>query len=794
MANTLYSNEEPFSCEGLNVSLDVAATPSGAVRQELEKHEGALLLLLGFGGFSVALALGYNAIRRHVFGEVNSLDTAFDAGGRVTMSLTAVTVGVQLLWPADLLQSATVTSKMGIAGAFWYSTAVVVNIILFPLLSLQFKTRAPGAKTYLQVVRARFGRGTHIVFCCFALLTNITILTAIIISGNDLFQALIKDVGDEFSVLVMAALFGSYSFVGGLGSTFYVSYFNAFTVFVVLAVFVVRVFYLPLDQLPFGDLQTVYRRMTCLQGPQGNLDRSFVTFWSADAMVWMVQGVFVAASVTFCDQAAWQSRIAAKPVQGVLGFYGATLLWFAIPSTLGTTGAITYLSFTAGNATLVLPASDVDAGLVVPYVAQQAMGRAGALMILTMFTMLMMSTGSGEVMGVSSIIVYDVFQSYVCPFRPGGTKPGQCILCDKEKKETAADSETRDTGDSAKRDKGDTMNHVDACTCPSVKDCAQCSEDLEAARSASGMRKEMVKHSCTVHGEYRTYQDALVRVKSWTILWVSLAIVPYGLLMIRSGIDLNWVFLTGCVMTVPCFPGVVISIVWVKATGKAMVLGAVTGLICGVTATIARASRLPGGLGDFLANTSEGYTVMAGACTSFLVALVVTIVVSLLTHSVNSDDDRLVEWQKVRDIDNPLNPWVGFYREEFSDLHGQQRPSYQQLTTVFRKAKVIAIVGSVLGLLLFVVFIPGVMASLRVLDEHEFTSWVMTMHVWCFFMAAIVIIVTPLEEVRTIWRELRRRRVYMKRHYDQFEQGSGEERGTGEEGKNGAACRTAAVI
>ena len=78
----------------------------------IEKYEAALLLLLGFGGFSVMLALGYNAIRRHVFRDVSNLDTSFDAGGRVTTSLTAVTVGVQLLWPADLLQSATVTAKV----------------------------------------------------------------------------------------------------------------------------------------------------------------------------------------------------------------------------------------------------------------------------------------------------------------------------------------------------------------------------------------------------------------------------------------------------------------------------------------------------------------------------------------------------------------------------------------------------------------------------------------------------------------------------------------------------------
>ena len=62
----------------------------------------------------MGLALLYNFIRRRVFGEGDSLDRAFDAGGNVSFSLTAVTVAVQLLWPADLLQSSSVASKVGL--------------------------------------------------------------------------------------------------------------------------------------------------------------------------------------------------------------------------------------------------------------------------------------------------------------------------------------------------------------------------------------------------------------------------------------------------------------------------------------------------------------------------------------------------------------------------------------------------------------------------------------------------------------------------------------------------------
>lgn len=43
-------------------------------------------------------------------------------------------------------------AQNGIAGPFWYAVGIIFNIFIFPIFSVQFKTRAPGAKTYLQVI------------------------------------------------------------------------------------------------------------------------------------------------------------------------------------------------------------------------------------------------------------------------------------------------------------------------------------------------------------------------------------------------------------------------------------------------------------------------------------------------------------------------------------------------------------------------------------------------------------------------------------------------------------------
>ena len=82
------------------------------VEPVLEKHEAALLILLGFGGFSVVVAVLFNYVRKYVFRDSRSLDTVFDAGGRVTFSLTSVVVTSQMLWPSDFLQNSTLVNKV----------------------------------------------------------------------------------------------------------------------------------------------------------------------------------------------------------------------------------------------------------------------------------------------------------------------------------------------------------------------------------------------------------------------------------------------------------------------------------------------------------------------------------------------------------------------------------------------------------------------------------------------------------------------------------------------------------
>ena len=136
-------------------------------------------------------------------------------------------------------------------------------------------------------MRARFGRNTHIVFCCFALIINIAITVSILLAGRATIGSLVKDTSDEFTLCVMAVLFGSYCLIGGLGTTFYVSYFNACLVFILLVVFVVKIWHnTDDDHLNTGNTKDMFDTLSCLKGPDENFNSSFITFRSGVGLLY----------------------------------------------------------------------------------------------------------------------------------------------------------------------------------------------------------------------------------------------------------------------------------------------------------------------------------------------------------------------------------------------------------------------------------------------------------------------------------------------------------------------------
>lgn len=63
-----------------------------------------------------------------------------------------------------------------------YASGATIQILLFAILAIELKRRAPTAHTFLEAVRARYGKVAHLVYFVFGMMTNI-LVTAMLLSG-----------------------------------------------------------------------------------------------------------------------------------------------------------------------------------------------------------------------------------------------------------------------------------------------------------------------------------------------------------------------------------------------------------------------------------------------------------------------------------------------------------------------------------------------------------------------------------------------------------------------------------
>lgn len=62
------------------------------------------------------------------------------------------------------------------------------------------------------------------------------------IGGAAVMKSLVQDISVEYATLLVTTVIGAYTFIGGLGATFYVSYFNTGIIYILMMVFVMNVF------------------------------------------------------------------------------------------------------------------------------------------------------------------------------------------------------------------------------------------------------------------------------------------------------------------------------------------------------------------------------------------------------------------------------------------------------------------------------------------------------------------------------------------------------------------------
>ena len=338
----------------------------------------------------------------------------FNTAGRVIKTgLTAAAIVSAWTWAATLLQSSTVAYQYGISGPFWYAAGASIQVLLFGILAIELKRKAPNAHTFLEIIRARYGNGSHKVFLVFALMTNMIVTAMLLLGGSAVVNGL---TGMDIALAAFLIPIGVmiYTLVGGLKATFVADYMHTIIIFVTILTFVTAVY---VNQDITGGIEGMYDKLVAaadLRPIEGNAAGAFLTMASIGGLMFGIINIVGNFGTVFVDQAYWQRAIAAKPTSTVKGFLLGGICWFAIPFTLATTMGLTAVALDVD-----LTAQQVQMGLVVPAAATALMGEVGAILVLTMLFMAVTSAGSAELIAVSSIITYDIYRTYKNPNATG---------------------------------------------------------------------------------------------------------------------------------------------------------------------------------------------------------------------------------------------------------------------------------------------------------------------------------------------------------------------------------------
>ena len=337
----------------------------------------------------------------------------YTAGRTIKTGLIASSIVSAWTWAATLLQSSTVTFEFGIAGAFWYAAGASIQVILFSILAIELKRKAPMTHTFPEMLYIRYGRHSHKVFLFFALMTN-TIVTAMLVLGGAAVVNSLTGVDIMLAAFLLPVGIILYTIFGGLKATFFAEYINAGFIFVVVLIFVMVIYFASPDIGGFSGMYDKLSSASVLQPVEGNAMGSFLTLASMGALIFGVINIVGNFGTVFVDQSYWQRAIAARPKAATGGFIVGGLAWFAIPFALATT-----LGLAAVATGVVLTEDEIGLGLVAPTAAADLMGDLGAILILTIIFTAVTAAGSSQLVSVSSLMTYDVFRTYLKPSASG---------------------------------------------------------------------------------------------------------------------------------------------------------------------------------------------------------------------------------------------------------------------------------------------------------------------------------------------------------------------------------------
>ncbi|PCH38693.1 Na+/solute symporter [Wolfiporia cocos MD-104 SS10] len=375
-------------------------------------------LVLGIGFVFAIVMMGLSTLQNRYTSYKIGTSEEFNTASR-SVEPGLIASGIVSAWTsaATMLQSSTVTYEYGICGGYYHAAGATLQIFLMAVLAVRVKIIAPNCHTYLEIIQARYGKRTHMVFVAFALVTNMVTSSMLLLGGSAVVNAFtgINIYAANFLIPIGVVI---YVILGGLRATFLCDYSHTLILMIIIFYFY---FHTYTKAELIGGLDGMYNllREAGMKRPVAdNADGSYLTMKSNYGLVFMMIQMFTGMGSVMLDQGYWQRAIASKPETTVRAYLLGGIAWFAIPITFSTIMGLAAVAL-ADNPTFVFPggltAAQTDAGLAAPAGVITLLGKNGAIAMLILLLMAVTSAASSEMIATSSILTFDIYQIHLDP-------------------------------------------------------------------------------------------------------------------------------------------------------------------------------------------------------------------------------------------------------------------------------------------------------------------------------------------------------------------------------------------
>jgi len=315
------------------------------------------------------------------------------AGRNLGWGLINASIVASWTWAATIMMSSRTGYLYGISGPFWYAAGATIQILLFAILAMHLKKKAPYAHSWTEFIKARFDTKTHKLMVVFAIMTNIIVTTMIVLGGAIALHEL-TGMNLYLAAFLVPLAFTIYTYIGGLKGSIITDYLQAVGIYVVLIILAVAAY------TKFG-ISNIYQGLQTIPA-----DRQMLTMASISGLMFGIINTVGNFGTVFVDQTYWHRGIAASKKVVGKAFLTGGLCWFAIPfgiaTALGVTGAALNVQVSAPDA-------------IAPATAAVVLGDVGGMLFLFMLFMAILSTGDSALNAVATIAATDVYKEYLNP-------------------------------------------------------------------------------------------------------------------------------------------------------------------------------------------------------------------------------------------------------------------------------------------------------------------------------------------------------------------------------------------